>query len=326
VKVLVTGASGFLGSHIAEQFAGEGHEVRLLLRKTSNRKFLEFPYEPAIGDVTDPGSLVAAVSGVDVVVHAAALVKARNEAEFVAVNSQGAANLVAAVEAHNPGLRRFVHISSIGALGPSTDGKPPPADAPPRPITAYGRSKLAGEMAVCNSSLGPRTVVFRPPAIYGPRDPALLPFFQLARFRFAPLLAGGYNRTSMVYGPDCAKAAVLAATSEADIGGRIYYPEDGRPCNWREMLDAIQAAAGHRMLLVPLPRFGFDAGAIVSELFGRVTNRAMMFNREKVQEMAVNAWLCSAEELRHDMGWAPLVQVPEGARLTYEWYKSVGWL
>jgi nucleoside-diphosphate-sugar epimerase len=326
MRVLITGASGFLGSHIAEQFAAAGHDVRTLLRPASSRKFLQFPHKEAIGDVTDATSLPAAVSDVDAIVHAAGLIKARNEAQFASVNEHGTTNLYRAIEAHNPGVKRIVYISSIAAHGAGKNGKPRPADAPPKPITAYGRSKLAGELLARKSSLGRRTVVFRPPAIYGPRDPALLPFFQLARYRFAPLLDGGHNQVSMIYASDAASAALLAATAEADVGGRVYYPEDGAVYTWLDVLAAIEAAAGHKMLALPMPRFAYELAALGSQAFGYVTRRAVIFNRDKVREMAQNAWVCSAEDLRRDLGWRPEVQITEGARLTYAWYKQAKWL
>lgn len=326
MRVLVTGASGFLGSHIAEAFAAAGHTVRLLLRRTSSRKYLVFPYEEALGDVTDPSSLPAAVEGVDVVVHAAGLIKARSEAEFAAVNEHGTRALVQAALEAAPGLQRFIYISSIAAQGPSPDGSPLPPGAPPRPITAYGKSKLGGEVVVRSSELADRAVTFRMPAIYGPRDPALLPFFQLTRLRIAPLLDGGRNKLSIIYATDAASAVLLAATAEADIGGRIYYPEDGAVYAWRDMLRAIEAAANRKMMTVPTPRFAYSAAALASEAFGAATRRPVVFTREKVREMAQRFWVCSAEELRRDLGWRPRVQAKEGAQLTYDWYRRERWL
>ncbi|HEY5641035.1 MAG TPA: NAD(P)-dependent oxidoreductase [Dehalococcoidia bacterium] len=326
MKVLVTGASGFLGSHIAEQFAAAGHDVRLLLRRTSSREFLTFSYEEAIGDVTDLESLGPAVEGVDAVVHPAGLIRARSEEEFRAVNDDGTGRLLAALEERAPGLRRFIYVSSMSAHGPSPDGQARPVEAEAKPVSAYGRSKLGGETATRRSALADRSVIFRMPVIYGPRDLALLPFFKAVRYRIAPLLRGGRNRLSVVYVSDAAKAVVQATTAEANVGGKTYSPEDGVVYAWRDLLSAIEKASGRRALMLPVPLIGYEAAGLASEMFGRLAGRAQVFDRDKVREMRRRAWVCSAAELRDDLGWLPRVQIEAGARLTHDWYREAGWL
>jgi len=326
VKVLVTGASGFLGSHIAEQFADAGHEVRLLLRRTSSREFLTFPHEEAIGDVTDLNSLRPAVEGVDTVVHPAGLIKGRSEAEFRAVNDEGTSNLLKAIEERTPDLRRFIYVSSMSAHGPGRRGEPRPVEAEPRPISAYGRSKLGGETATRASALAGRSVIFRMPVIYGPRDPALLLFFKAVRYRIAPLLRGGRNRLSIIYASDAARAVLEATMAEANVDGRTYCPEDGAVYAWRDLLSAIESASGRRAVRLPVPLIGYQAAGLASELFGRITGHAQVFDRDKVREMRRSAWVCSSTALRDDLGWRPRVQVEEGARLTHQWYCEAGWL
>ena len=179
MKVLVTGASGFLGSHIAEQLARQGHTVRVLVRRTSDRSFLRgFETEEALGDVTQPESLPAAVAGVDAVVHAAGLVKARSAAEFQAVNAGGTANLLSALNGAG-GLRRFVLISSLAAHGPSPDGRPRRPTRPPPPSSDYGRSKLMAEELVRSWAGEERPATIIRPARHlraaRPRHAALLP-------------------------------------------------------------------------------------------------------------------------------------------------------
>ncbi len=327
MKVLVTGASGFLGSHIAEGFAAAGHQARVLVRRPSSREFLRgFASEEAIGDVTDAGSLRDAVSGIDAVVHAAGLVKARSEAEFVAVNRDGTANLLSAIEAAVPDLKRFIYISSLAAEGPSEDGRPRPVGATARPLTAYGRTKLGGEELTRASRVADRAVIFRMPVIYGPRDPALLPFFRLARRRLVPLLMGGRNRISIVYVEDAARAVVEATAAEAAVAGQTYYPEDGHVYSWRDLLSAVEEAVGRRAIRIKAPRWAFWAAALASEAFGRIAGRAVPLTREKVREMAQPYWVCSHESLHRDLGWSPRVEIRAGTRLTGEWYRARGWL
>jgi nucleoside-diphosphate-sugar epimerase len=301
--------------------------LRLLLRRTSSRRFLRgFQFEEAAGDVTDAESLPAAVAAVDAVVHTAGLVKARSEAEFYAVNAQGAANLIAAVEQAAPALQRFVYVSSLAAHGPSADGAARPADTPATPVSAYGRSKLAGERFLRDSAITGRSVIFRPPVIYGPRDPALVPFFRLARMRVAPLLMGGHNRISIVYVEDVARAIAQATAAEADVGSKTYCPEDGAVRTWRDLLAAVEAAVGRRALRISAPRWAFTAAALGSEAFGFAARRAVSLTRDKVHEMAQRHWVCSSEDLRRDLGWSPAVDIREGARLTADWYRRERWI
>jgi len=327
MRVLVTGATGFLGSHVAEQLARQGHAVRVLVRRTSDRSFLQgFEAEEALGDVTQPETLPAAVEGVEAIVHAAGLTKARSAAEFEAVNAGGTANLLAALDPAQP-LRRFVLISSLAAHGPSEDGRPRPPDAPPTPVTAYGRSKLRAEELVRSWAADGRAVtIIRPPVIYGPRDRQLLPFFRLARWRLAPLLGGGTNSVSCVYVDDAARAAVLAATAGEDAPSATYALDDGAVYTWRDLLAAVEQAVGKKALRLPSPPWAFAAAALVSEIYGRLRRQAVSFTRDKVIEMRQRYWVCSHEEISRDLGWQPQVGLSEGAALTAAWYRQYGWL
>ena len=327
MRVLVTGATGFLGSHIAEQLARQGHTVRVLVRRTSDRSFLQgFEAEQALGDVTQPDTLPAAVEGVEAIVHAAGLTKARSAAEFEAVNAGGTANLLAALGPAYP-LRRFVYVSSLAAHGPSEDGRPRPPDSAATPITAYGRSKLRAEEMVRSWAGDSRAAaIIRPSIIYGPRDRQLLPFFHLARWRLAPLLGGGTNAVSCVYVEDAARAAVLAATAGDDAPSATYALDDGAVYTWRDLLAAVEQAVGKKALRLPSPPWAFAAAALVTELYGRLRRQAVSFTRDKVLEMRQRYWVCSHDEISRDLGWEPQVRLNEGAALTAAWYRQHGWL
>lgn len=327
MKVLVTGGSGFLGSHVAEQLSKDGHEVIALVRKSSNRKFLSTLKNVtfAEGSVEDRASIDRAMKDVDAVVHSAGVVKARTEADFFECNTQGTVNLLEAALAHAPNLRRFVHVSSLEACGPSLDGRPVPVDQE-RPVTAYGRSKLAAEKEVIRRRDALPVTVLRPAAIYGPRDVEILEAFRAARRRQYPVIGDGSMLGSYTYGPDCARACINAI--EADIpSGSVYFVDDGEPLPMaRAMGEILPEALG----TAPLVRFGvpFPVLSLASfgvEAYGRLRGKAVMLTREKVN-MLRQDWICDSEKTRADLDWTPEVSFAEGVRRTAQWYAENGWL
>src|SRR5581483_8675949 len=185
-RALVTGASGFIGRHLAEHLLREGVRVRVLVRDA--RRWRGPRTEMAVGDLADRAALRNAVRGVDRVYHVAGLTKARREADYFTVNHLGTVHLLQACLEVNPALRRFVLVSSQAAAGPVWAGRPVTEHDPPRPVSAYGWSKLRAEQAaLACSPLLPITIV-RPPVVYGPRDRDTLLVFRAARFGLVPRL------------------------------------------------------------------------------------------------------------------------------------------
>ncbi|UQA62406.1 NAD-dependent epimerase/dehydratase family protein [Polyangium aurulentum] len=327
MRVLVTGATGFLGSHIAEMLGQEGHSVVALARRTSNTKFLSSlrGVEIAYGAVEDAKSVRAAMKGVDAVIHAAGLVKARNEQEFFTINADGTTVLLDAAK-EIPDLKRFVFVSSLAAVGPSDDGKPVPSTCSPRPVTHYGRSKLEGERRVLAEKDKLPVVVLRPPMIYGPRDQESFAFFQSVSRRVLPYLGDGKNTMSVIYATDAASACINALDREAAVGN-TYFIDDGEVYVWKDMLAEIERAlARPAFLRMGVPFSVFKAAALASELGGRLTGKAVMLTRDKVKELSAPHWVCDSSDTRRDLGWAPKVQWPEGVRRSVEWYRANGWL
>jgi nucleoside-diphosphate-sugar epimerase len=328
LRVLVTGASGFLGSHVAEQLAQAGHEVVALVRKSSNRKFLStlpnltFAY----GAVEDASAVEAATRGVDAVVHSAGLVKARDRVEFDKINVEGTQNLLSATKKNAPGLKRFVFVSSLAAVGPSHDGSPVTIDRECRPVTHYGRSKLRAEQAVLAAKGELPVTVIRPPMIYGPRDNETFAFFQTVSRRVLPYLGDGKNTLSIVYAADAASACVRAIFADVP-SGNTYFVEDGKVYVWRDMLAELEKVLERRAFLrVPIPFFVLRGAAMASEGYGRLRGKAVMLTRDKINELSAPHWVCDAQKTRSDLGWAPQVDWTEGARRAADWYRQEGWL
>lgn len=328
MKVLVTGGSGFLGSHIVEQLSQAGTPVRALVRGTSRTTLLEkLPgVELAVGAVDDRPSLERAVEGVTHVIHAAGVVKAKNPAEFHFTNAGGTVNLLQAVRKSAPGLKRFVLVSSLAAIGPSTDGRPVPADQKPNPVTGYGRSKLAAERAALAMAEELPITVIRPPAIYGPRDTEMLAFFKAVRLGVMPTMGSPHRGMSIIYGPDCA-AACIAALHADTPSGRAYFVDDGKTQTLSQLVTALEAAVARRAWFrFPVPRFALETAALGSEIYGALSGRAVMLTRDKCNELFAPHWVCDSTEVCRELQWQPKVPFEHGARLTAEWYRQEGWL
>jgi nucleoside-diphosphate-sugar epimerase len=329
MKVLVTGASGFLGGHVVELLSKRGDSVRALVRSTSNRKHLQgLPnVELFEGGIEEVERVREAVDGVDAIVHAAGLTKARSTDEFFAVNVGGTSNLIQAARtasrAHK--IKRFVYVSSLVACGPSPDGSPVPIDQE-TPVNAYGRSKLAAEKVVLSAKDELPVVVLRPGAIYGPRDGEILDVFKSIQWGLLPLVAGGEAKGVWIYATDCAEVCLRAI--DADIpSGKVFFVDDGTGAmDQRELFAEAERAMGRKARVrtgLPVPVLMAVARGV--EAFGRVTNRAVMLTPEKARMLLMH-WVCSSEATRAALGWEPKVLRKEGMERAVAWYRENGWL
>lgn len=322
--VLVTGATGFVGSHVIEVLVRAGVHVRALVRQTSDTRRLEAAgVELAVGTLTDEAALRRATEGVQAVVHLAALTRARSEAEYHRVNAEGTAVLVRAAAETGTGPRRFVYLSSLAAAGPARDGRPVRPDDTPRPITAYGRSKLGGERA-CMEAEGVSPIALRAPAVYGPRDRDLYRFFRLASWGVLPVPTGAERPLQLIHARDLAEAVRCAlerteSTGIVHVAEPVAYP-------WATVGRMVADAVGRKAIEVPVPAGLIRTAAALSERLAAFGGGATIFNRDKARELLAPGWLCETETAREMIGFETGIALADGLRETARWYRNEGWL
>jgi nucleoside-diphosphate-sugar epimerase len=318
VKAALTGATGFVGGHLLERLAGA--EVSCLAR-TPSAALMRAGCRVVPGAIDDPAALDTLVSGADVVFHAAGLIAARSEEELLAANRDGTAAVARACR--RAGVARLVYVSSLAVTGASERGRPADETMPPRPLTPYGRSKLAGERSVRES--GTVFTIVRPPVVYGPGDRQTLRLFRMARRGLVPLLGDGSQELSLVHAADLADALVAAAESPA-AAGRTYHAAHPELVTQRALLEEIGRAVGRRPRLVPVPASAVRAALAFSGAVARVARRATLLDSSKAPELLAPAWTCTAEALARDAGWRARVPLARGVRETADWYAAAGWL
>ena len=324
-EVLVTGANGFVGSHICEALLAAGFKVRALVRKTSNLTNLDgLDISLTYGDISDPQSLTEAVTGVDAIINNAGLVKTNCREEFQQVNCGGTENILKAALEHNPEINRIVHISSTAACGPAPSLAPINEEFPPNPITAYGRSKLNAERAVLGYKNSLPVVILRPSAVYGPRDREMYSFFKSIKLRFKPALGQGQRYINFTYVRDLAIAVTLALKSPL-ISGSIYFVAEKQHRSYSEAADIIGQILGKRSmtLFIPGPVLGFAGW--VSEEFARLRKKPSIFTQEKVREILQRYWVFDTSKIEKELGFVSTA-FEIGAAETISWYREHGWL
>jgi len=323
---LVTGANGFVGSHLVEELVRRGSRVRALVRKTSDTRWLDDTQaERAFGDVTDPASLGPALEGCGCVFHVAGVIKARDRETYLKVNAGGTAALLEACARMNRPPRRFVLVSSLAAGGPSGRGPAVVESDPPRPISFYGESKLKAEELAAKHFDRLPIVIVRPPVIYGPREVDIFEYIKTAA-RFGLVLAAGPfdSPLSMAHVRDVVEGLILAAKSDAR--GEVYYIAGPDVATGGDVGDALGAALKRKLrrLRVPLPLTRLLAAA--SEVQSAITRKPALLNREKVREILADGWVCNIDKARAQLGFQPRVGIREGIRETIEWYRAQGWM
>jgi len=323
--VFVTGATGFIGSHLVEALVERGHEVRCLIRQTSNLQWLPkekirfFPLNTSTAE-----SFSDVLHGVDIVFHLAGATKARNPTEYQKHNVTLTRQLLEGIKLYAPDVKRFVMASSQAAAGPAAPGQTPDETIICRPITHYGQSKLAAERLLALYPTIP-CVILRPVSVYGPRDHDILTLVKCINRRLAPIIGSLDRRLTFVHVLDLVQALILAADAPQAVG-QTYFVTDGSVYTWREIKTLLENILNRRSVSVRVPQSLIWLLAGCSEAWSRFTGVPTIFNFNKVREIVEENWSCTSEKLQTDLGFSPKFSLEEGLRDTIAWARQSGWL
>lgn len=334
-KILITGATGFIGSFVVEEALRLGMETWAAVRPTSSRKYLQDSRIHFIElDLASEQQLVEALSAhrFDYVVHAAGVTKCLDRQEFFRVNTDGTRHLVNALLATHQPLRRLVYLSSLSVFGAIRESRPYKAIEPtdtPFPNTAYGESKLLAEKVLSRILQGQRRgfpyIILRPTGVYGPRE---RDYFLMAKsVKGHTDFAVGFRRQDItfVYVKDVVQAVFLALNHGES--GHAYFLSDGQIYQSSTFSNLIRNELGHPWWIrITAPIWLLRIVTVFGDLLGHITGRISALNSDKYHILRQRNWRCNIQPAREELGYEPQYDLRRGVRETIRWYKEAGWL
>lgn len=324
-SILITGANGFVGAQLCRKFLDSGFQVMAGVRKTANLAMLDgLKVDYRFGDVTSAESLVEMVKDVDFIIHNAGVVKAKKKQMFYDVNEKGTANLFEAISRHNPNVKKVIYVSSLAAAGPSKDGRPVTESDKPNPITSYGSSKLAGEAAALSYQDKFNVLSIRPPAIYGPGDKEVFPFFEAVYKGIRPFIGDSSRKLQLVEVGDLCQAFYLAVTKSTP-SGEICFVAESKAYSMKQLIELMAEACGKDGFRLYIPAFVLYTMGMAAQTLSALVGATPMLTLEKAREI-LSSWEVTTSKARELFGFSSSVSFEDGASATYDWYIKHGWL
>lgn len=325
MRAVVTGATGFVGSHLVDQLLEQGFQVRVIVRGSSNLKWLpREKIELAEGSLQDPAFMFKAVQDCEYVFHVAGTLVAGSMEEFRDVNVKPTRLLLEACE-KTPSIRRFVLVSSQGASGPSKDGIPLTEESTPNPVSDYGRTKLEAEQLTMTFKDRVPVTALRPSAVYGPRDENFLKLFRNVKRGFMPRFGREERYTNLVHAVDLARGIILAAQSEKTKGEMYFISNETSYAN-SQIIEGMAQAMGTTVRRFMLPDGVFTLAKLYARIQKKLTGKTGLLDEQRIATVEERYWTANVSKLKRDLGWVPPTSLTDGLNETARWYKNNGLL
>jgi dihydroflavonol-4-reductase len=315
--ILVTGGTGFIGSHVLDRLAEAGEPVRALVRRKIT---LRRGVEAVSGDLATGEGLLEAIRGVDTIIHIAGVIKALTPRDYYRGNTKATENLARIAAGRGT---RFVHVSSLAVCGPCQAESPIGEDTDPRPVGHYGKSKLEAERIV--RSLLPESVIVRPPVVYGPRDTGVFPLLKSISRGVVVQIGVGERWFSMIYVRDLVDG-IMAALRSPQATGRTYFLSHPQPINWGHFGDTAGRLMRRKSRVLRVPRNVAYGAAWAAEVWSTLTRTPGIVSREKVVEATCGRWVCDCRRASAELGFDAKTSLDTGLLETLAWYKEAGWV
>jgi nucleoside-diphosphate-sugar epimerase len=331
-EVLVTGANGFIGSHLVEELLARGHDVSAVVRKTSDLSALaNLPTEHrerlriVIGDVRRPADFAGALSRAEYVYHLAAVLLGSTRTEFFETNVEGTRRLLEQLERdHNAQLKRVLITSSQAAAGPSPTSVPIDEKSPTAPVSWYGESKAEVEtIANAAAARGLPVSIVRPVAVYGEREMDLARgMFPVVSMGLRPRVGLKPKTLTLVYVKDLLRGMIAVAESDASLG-QTYFLANSAPNLDSDVSNAVAAALGKRRLFpIVTPMLVLRIVALISEWMRLFSRQRPLTTRDKLREVRFQHWAASPAAAKHDVNWQAEVSLKDGIKSSVEEWRS----
>jgi dihydroflavonol-4-reductase len=323
---VVTGANGFIGSHLVDLLLEKNYRVRCLVRKPSNLRWLENKdIEIFDTGLKDAEGLRKVLDGSEYIFHVAGVVKSKTPEGYFEGNVETTRILLEAALEYKDNIKRFLILSSQTVSGPSRLNQPVSEDSPCRPITTYGRSKLAQEELAKTFMDKLPVTVCRAPAVYGDRDTEIFIFFKTFSKGLMTSIGLNDKQVSLIHAVDLVRGLYLASVSEK-AAGQIYFITSEKYYTWKEVGDITSKVMNKKPFKVKVPHFLVYTIAAIAQFFSLFSSKAATLNIEKAKDITRSAWICDYRKAFNDFGFKEQLTLEQGIRRTVDWYKEMKWI